>query len=315
MPIISSKYKSPFILKSGDLQSILASIYTPKVKVQYTRERIATHDGDFLDLDWSLVGSNRLAIITHGLEGSSQSTHILRIVQTLNDEKWDCLAWNMRGCSGEPNLQLRTYHSGFTEDLTTVFSEALFKKRYQEIILVGFSAGGNMTLKFLGEQSAEVSTLIRAAITFSVPTCLTSTAKNLASFRNKIYMNHFLGRLKGKLELKEKTFDLNLKNLKKLKNFFDYDTLFTAPLFGYKSAEELWTKNSSKLYLKNIKVPTLIINAADDPILGRDCYPLEEAKNSEYVFLELPKNGGHNGFFGNNYYPGKRVIEFINTFC
>ena len=161
MPILKqSSYKAPFFVRDPHLQTLFTNRFPLFHPPRYERRRISTHDGDFLDLDWARIGSKRLAILTHGLEGSSRSSYIQRFTTALNHAGYDVLAWNMRGCGGEPNRLLRWYHAGDSHDLRRVFSHALFRKRYAEIVLVGFSLGGNIVLKFLGEYGLNLNTLI-----------------------------------------------------------------------------------------------------------------------------------------------------------
>ncbi len=145
-------YTPPLFFRNGHIQTIFPVIFR-KVDICYKRERITTFDNDFLDLDWSTKGSNRLAIISHGLEGSTDRAYVKGMVKAVNDNGWDGLAWNYRSCSGEPNRQLRSYHNGVTDDLSWVINHARHRYPYKEIALIGFSLGGNLTLLYLGRES------------------------------------------------------------------------------------------------------------------------------------------------------------------
>ena len=152
MPLINkSNYSAPSFLQNGHIQSIYPTLFRMFDTGFYHRERIFTQDDDFLDIDWSRTGSNKLAIISHGLEGSSHRNYVVGMVKMLNRNDWDALAWNYRSCSGETNRQLRFYNSGTIDDLECVIQHAIKTKSYQKIVLIGFSMGGNLTLLYLGQ--------------------------------------------------------------------------------------------------------------------------------------------------------------------
>ena len=287
--------------------------------IRYQRQRIATPDQDFLDLDWSRIGSKKLAILSHGLEGSSQSHYVFGMVRALNMSGWDALAWNFRGCSGEPNRTVRFYNSGATEDLQAVISEAIAQAMYSEIALVGFSLGGNLALKYLGEQGDGIHPLIKRTVTFSVPCDLAASVGELAKPSNRIYMKRFLAVLHQKVKAKMKIVprQINDDGYEQMKDFKDFDNRYTAPLHGFKNADDYWHKCSCKSFLKAITIPALIINAKDDPFLASSCYPIEEATANPNLFLEMPGSGGHMGFIslnhGGQYWSESRAVEFLSS--
>ena len=174
MPIVPSSYRAPFGFGNGHIQTIYAHFRQVR-GVSYKRERIQTPDGDFLDLDWSAKGARRLAILSHGLEGSTERHYVLGMIRALNRRGWDALAWNYRGCSGEPNRLLRWYHSGDTGDLRAVIEHAA-GHNYEEIAIIGFSLGGNVTLKYLGERAGSTHPLVKKGVAFSVPCDLTPSS-------------------------------------------------------------------------------------------------------------------------------------------
>jgi uncharacterized protein len=318
MPIVArSSYNSPWILRNGHVQSILPVLCRRVTGVTYQRQRIATPDDDFLDLDFSPVGADRLAVVSHGLEGSSQRPYILGMVRALNRAGWDALAWNFRGCSGEPNRQLRFYHSGDTEDLDTVVSHILAKARHSLVVLIGFSLGGNITLKYLGELGASLDPRIVAAVAFSVPCDLTSAAVAMSRSRNTVYMKRFLHMLHVKIRWKILQFPgaINDRHYQDIHTFQQFDQRYTAPLHGFVSAADYYQKASSLPFLAGISVPTLLVNAADDPFLAPACYPLETARNNGHLFLEIPPFGGHVGFMNwsedGDYWSEKRAVKFL----
>ncbi len=317
MPVIClSTYSPPPLLDNGHLQTIYAAVFRKVKGVRYRRERIATPDNDFLDLDWAETGSRKLAVICHGLEGDSGRPYILGMAKALNGRGWDALAWNYRGCSGETNRRPRFYHSGDTGDLQTVIGHAAGPNRYDEMALVGFSAGGNIVLKFVGERD-EVPDLIRKVVAFSVPCDLTSAALWLARPSNRIYLKRFLRMLHDKITDKMRIMPdaVSDNHFAAIKTFKEFDDAYTAPSFGFRCAEDYWEKNSCKPLLRNIRIPSLIVNALDDPFLPSECYPIDEASGNAFVTLEIPEAGGHVGFVsfgdGGEYWSEKRTVSFL----
>ena len=318
MPVIKSSYKAPFYLFSRHLQTILPALFRKVGNVVYDRQRITTPDSDFLDLDWCRVGSDVLVVLSHGLEGNTQTGYIKGMVKAVNGHGWDALAWNYRGCSGEINKQHRFYHSGETGDLHYVIQHCLALKRYSKIFMIGFSIGGNITLKYLGEQSDGISSLIKKAVVFSVPTDLASSAKHLAKFNSKVYMNRFLASLHLKLKAKAELMPdkISLKEFNGIKTFYEFDERYTAPIHGFKNAEEYWRENSSKQFIRRICIPTLIVNAKNDPFLTLECFPINEVDSHPLVYLEMPDTGGHVGFYNKSsyelYWSERRAIDFFD---
>jgi len=285
--------------------------------VAYQRERINTPDNDFLDLDWVRNDSKRLAILSHGLEGDSKRPYILGMVNALAKQGWDALAWNARGCSGEPNRVLRFTHSGATEDLNAVIQHVFTTASYSEIALIGFSLGGNLTLKYLGER--KVDPRIKAAVAFSVPCDLECSSVQLARPANRIYMFRFLATLRQKVRAMARLFPEKIddRGFEKLQNFKDFDDRYTAPLHGFRNALDYWRQSSCKQFLRNISIPALLINARNDPFLAKECFPLEEAKENPMLHLETPQYGGHVGFIRFNgdreYWSENRAMLFLNS--
>ncbi len=294
-----NEYKPSFMYKSGHINTIIPTIFRKVDGVNYKRERIDTPDNDFLDLDWSLIDNPKgLVIISHGLEGNSERAYVKGMVKILNQTGLDCLAWNFRTCGGETNNLLRMYHNGVTDDLETVINYAIKNKGYKKIVLVGFSMGGNLSLMYLGEKGKNVPSEIKGAVVFSVPCDLKDSSKELAKLSCKLYMKRFLLKLHKKIKVKMEKFpgQIDDKDYNKIKSFKDFDDKYTAPLHGFKSAEDYWEKCSSYKLLKNIAVKTFIINAKDDPFLGGKCYPYDEVRKNPNIHLQVPKYGGHVGF-------------------
>ncbi len=319
MPLVTkSTYRCPGLLANGHLQTLWPSLFRRVRVVAYARERIGTPDGDFLDLDWAKNGSQRVAVLAHGLEGDSKRHYMLGMVNALAKRRWDAIAWNARGCSGEPNQVLRFTHSGATEDLQTVISHVTSTCDYSTIALIGFSLGGNLTLKYLGERGRELDPRIKAAVAFSVPCNLQSSSIQLAKPLNWIYMQRFLATLHGKIRAMMKIMPgkIDDRGYRELRDFKDFDDRYTAPIHGFKDAEDYWRKCSCKPFLADIQVPTLLVNARNDPFLADPCFPIEEAKENPLLQLEMPTSGGHVGFSGFNsggeYWSETRAVSFLD---
>lgn len=319
MPLIKSEYKSPIFFSNGHIQTIHANIFRWVKEPPYKRKRISTPDGDFLDLDISKVGSKKLAILSHGLGADSYRPYITGMVHALNKKGFDALAWNFRGFSGVPNKTAKMTHAGATHDLEAVIQYALSLKKYKAIVLVGFSLGGNITLKYLGEQGKAIHPQIVKAITYSVPCNLHSSAQHIGKFSNKIYMLHFMMLLRNYIHAKTKILpgEIDASDLQEISNFKQFDNRYVAPLHGFKDAEDYWKQSSCDRYLENIKVPTLLVNAKDDPFLPGDCFPIKQSKNNPNLTLEIPQKGGHVGFvslnWSNEYWSEKRALDFIQN--
>ncbi|SFH29211.1 YheT family hydrolase [Pontibacter chinhatensis] len=313
MPLLPSKHRPPFYLFNGHLQTIIPSLFRQVEGVQYERERLLTPDDDFIDVDWSKVGSDALLVLSHGLEGDTGRPYITGMVKAFNAEGVDAMAWNYRSCSGEPNKLLRSYHLGASDDLDFVLQHALASGKYKEVYLVGFSAGGNITLKYLGEAPEQVPPQVKRATMFSTPIDLKGSAQRIS----KIYTQRFLKTLGEKLEQKRQMYpgEVDLSEYSILWSFPEFDDRYTAPIHGFKSADEYYARASSKQFLKNIRIPTLLVNAKNDPFLSQGCYPVQEAEDNPYFYLEMPDEGGHVGFAENfrknRYYSEERALQFI----
>jgi uncharacterized protein len=320
MPIIhESRYRPPWLFSNGHLQTIYPSMMRKLEHGFYDRERIETSDNDFLDIDWARAGNDRVAVLSHGLEGNSYRPYMVGMTKMLNQHGWDAVAWNYRTCSGEMNRQLRMYHNGSIDDLDRVIEHVLSTGAYQSLALIGFSLGGNLTLVYLGSQVHALDTRIQKAIAFSTPCSLRSSANELAKPINRLYMKQFLDSLHAKIRKKQVMLpgQINDDGFQHIKNFKDFDDRYTAPIHGFKDAEDYWDKCSSNQFLPMITVPTLIVNAMNDPFLADGCYPVQEASRSKYVHLETPASGGHIGFIQfnneNRYWSEERAMEFLEN--
>ena len=324
MPILSTPdYRPPFPFTSGHLQTLYPTLFRRSPRTNPERERLELEDGDFLDIDWHCAGENsctRLAIISHGLEGNSRKKYPLGMAKALTEHGWDALCLNFRGCSGEPNRLPRLYHSGVTDDLHRVIQRGV-EEGYDAIALVGFSMGGNQTLKYLGEDPTMVPDRIVGAVTFSVPCQLDDAGEVMGGAANRVYMRYFMNGLKEKIREKAVRFPglINLDGLEDMKTFAPFDDKYTAPIHGFRDASDYYRRCSSAQFLDAISVPTLVVQAQDDPFLSSSCYPVEAAEHSEYLFLEMPEFGGHVGFMGGwlerSYWSEQRACSFLESLC
>ena len=297
---------------------MIPSSFRKVLAVSYTRQRVELPDSDFLDLDWSQVGARRVAVICHGLEGDSYRPYMQGMVRAFNDAGWDAAAVNSRSCSGEPNRLPRSYHSGATEDLRAALA-AVQEGEYTNIVLVGFSLGGNLVLKYLGEDPAVVLPGICASVTVSVPVDLAETSLVLVQPSNRIYHDRFLRKLRKKIRAKAALMpdQLDASPLAHVRTLIDFDDQFTGPLHGFADAADYYARNSARNWLDQISVPTLLLTATNDPIQSPDCYPREVATASQHFHLEETAWGGHVGFrlAGPQYYSEIRALAFVSEVC
>jgi len=317
MPLIeNSTYNPTFFFKNKHFNTVYRTFFNNHA-VHFRRERLALTDGDFMDLDISSVNSDKVVVAIHGLEGSSRSTYIQSLCKVLNQHNFDVIAMNLRGCSGESNKLLSSYHSGKTEDLDFIIQHLEEHYHYNEINIAGYSLGGNLTLKYLGEIS--VSSKIRSAVAVSVPCDLKESALQMSRFSNTLYLQQFLKSLKKKATQKLHEFPdsfLTTASITAIKNFKDFDDVYTAPAHGFKDAEDYWETSSCKQFIPSIKIPTLLITSLDDPFLGPECYPIKEAAANQYFFMEATKYGGHVGFgthlnVHQNIWCENRILSFL----
>lgn len=318
MPLLPSNFVPPRLLRSPHAQTIIPALLRKPTGVAREVFSLETPDGDILTVSQTHARQKRLAIISHGLEGSMNSSYVLGMSQALVDSGWDVITWNMRGCGGIPNRLHTWYHSGKSDDLKVVIEYALTRS-HQEIALVGFSVGGNITLKYLGEEGARISPRVRKAVAISVPMDLKSSAEQLALPRNRVYMEYLLKPLRARMRHKKSLFpDLfTIEGLDSIKTFREFDERFTAPFHGFNSVNHYWAECSSRRFISSINVPTLAVSALDDPFLALECFPSNIARDHPLFFFETPAHGGHVGFL-NSYSLGntwieRRTIDFLKN--
>ncbi|MAA65729.1 MAG: alpha/beta hydrolase [Alteromonadaceae bacterium] len=312
-------YRPPLWLRNGHLQSVWPSLFRRVELAAPQSETLQTSDQDELHLDWYRQGSGRLAIISHGLEGHSRRPYVLGLAKALIAQGWDVLAWNFRSCGGVMNKQPRFYHSGATVDLAAVVQHALgASDGYQHVALSGFSMGGNLTLLYLAEQGEHIDPRIRGAVAFSVPCDLAGSAAMLALPSRRIYMKRFLDDLHEKMKTKAVLFPerIDVAGFEAIRNFREFDNRYTAPLHGFRDAEDYWEQSACLHRLKDIRVPALMVNAQDDPFLSSSCFPGKREILGPCVKVEAPKWGGHVGFVelarDGYYWSERRAVRYLD---
>jgi len=317
MPIIKSNFKPAWWLFNPHLQTLWSSFFRKLPNLALKNKRIELADGDFIDLALTDIQEKSIVVILHGLEGSLKSHYIKPLIKALDDAGYGACFVSLRGCSDEINRLPRSYHSGDTEDLQHVINylENTFSQGIHTVI--GFSLGGNIVLKWLGEQGAKAAT--QTAIAISVPFSLSHAGKRLEKSFSRIYQKHLLTRCQNKYLLKESKYKMPFDvNARQLNTFYAFDDQITAPLHGFKGADDYYKQCSSRQFLKHIKRPTLVLHAKDDPFMWEHTVP-NEAELSSLVRLELSDAGGHVGFIsGKNplnpmYWVDKRIIKWLNT--
>lgn len=320
MPLIkNSSYPTPPIYyRNGHLQSILPSLFRKVKDIEYKRERFIFKDGDFVDLDWLENSNKNLIILTHGLEGDSNRQYIKGAAKYFHQRNWDVLAWNCRSCSGEMNKALRMYNHGEIEDIGAIIENVLQQKDYDKIVLLGFSMGGNINMKYCGVHGKSLSEKIKACIAFSSPADLMDSAAILDRTSNWLYKTRFQKYLIRKIKIKAEQYPgvVDINNFKKIKVWKDFDEYFSAPLNGFNSADEFYWQASAKNYMEGTNIPILLVNAQNDPILTPSCSPIDLCESHPLLFLERPEFGGHVGFgmIGEEIsWMEKRAEEFIDN--
>lgn len=289
-------------------------------------EKFNLDDGDFLECYWHnkpKTNSNTpIVILFHGLAGSYKSPYIQGTMNKLANNGFATVLMHFRGCSGVPNALPRSYHSGESGDASSWVKSVNLRFPNSKIFTIGYSLGGNMMLKLLGELGD--NSPITASISVSAPMKLDICANKMNKGFSKFYQHILLKDLNAALEKKYDIFDMNSHiNLKKteiksLKTFWEFDGAYTAPIHGFNSAQDYYTKCSSKQYLNNIKTPTLIIHSKDDPFMTNAILPKDD-EISEYITLEISENGGHVGFVGGSffkpeYWLEKRIVDYFTAF-
>lgn len=290
-----SDFQPAWWLPGPHLQTLWPALCRRLPPVGVRRERLELADGDFVDLDWSLNPAGPVVVILHGLEGSSASGYARGLLAAAVRRGWRAVVLHFRGCSGQPNRLARSYNAGDTVDLAAVVEELRRREPATPLAAVGYSLGGNVLLKWLGETAC---CPLAAAAAVSVPLVLDLAAQRLQRGFSRLYQRHLLRNLKAayRRKFRHRTdLPLPLAGLAGLRDFYAFDDRVTAPLHGYAGVHDYYARASCRQYLKNIRTPTLILHALDDPFMRPAVVPAA-AELSPWVILELSRHGGHVGF-------------------
>lgn len=323
--LIHSTFKPAWWLNNAHLQTLYPALLRKAPSPVLKRERLVTPDNDFLDIDFCGDGDQPLIILLHGLTGSSQSKYIKGLQQTLLSQNLRSAALNFRGCSGVYNNSSRCYHSGETGDIDFLYRSLRAREPQTPMGVVGFSLGGNVLLKWLGEQGGNIELFAAAAV--SVPLVLSACANKLDSGFSRLYRASLLRELKEYVSLKqhhltsignaaEAELLLQIGNLESIHSFWQYDERVIAKLYDFVNVEDYYQRSSSRQFLQAIEVPTLLIQAHDDPFMTSAVIP-ELTELSSSVAMEITPGGGHVGFIsGDNpmqpeYWLEQRIPDFL----
>jgi predicted alpha/beta-fold hydrolase len=328
--LTQTTFKPAWWLSNSHLQTLYpALLRNAPEPPDYRRERLTTPDQDFIDIDYCGAGSQPLIILLHGLTGSSQSSYIKGLQSALLIQGFRSATLNFRGCSGSSNNKARSYHSGETEDIHFLYQTLRLREPDTPLGVVGFSLGGKVLLKWLGEQGDQLE--LFAAVAVSVPlllgVCATKLDKGFAKLYRvnllkelKVYMHAKLLHLDSIGQAEEAMKVRELGDLSAINSFWQYDDRVVAKLHGFNDVHDYYLRSSSRQYLKSIKVPTLVVQAIDDPFMTQEVLPgLDEI--STRVQLEFTRHGGHVGFisgsipFRPQYWLDRRIPEFLMGYC
>jgi len=308
-------YSAPWWLPGGHLQTIYASLRPPP-RVALERSRWDTPDGDFVDVDFAGdPGAARRLALFHGLEGCSDSHYARSIAAHAVRRGWRIAIPHWRGCSGEPNRKPRAYHSGDSAEVDWLL------ERIRPECAIGVSLGGNALLKWLGERGEAAKPRLRRAAAVSAPIDLPAAGHALDLGLNRwIYTRHFLTTLKPKSLAKLERFPgiYDAAHVRAASSFRDFDNVVTAPLHGFRDVDHYWSEASSGPWLERIRVPTLLLNARNDPFLPQHALVAAARKAAPCVVLEFPRTGGHAGFVsgpfpGHQGWLAARLLEFLES--
>jgi predicted alpha/beta-fold hydrolase len=317
MSIIESEFRPASWCRNPHLQTLWPYLFRVSPRPEYRRERLELTDGDFLDLDWfGPYSAGPLVLLLHGLEGCSQSHYVRGLVTDFAQRNIRSVVMHHRGCSGELNRLNRSYHAGETADLNTVLTHLHDREPKTEMGVVGFSLGGNMLLKWLGENPH--TSLIKAAAAVSVPFLLAEGARRMQHGFSQIYQWRLIGLMKQSLIKKfaDRPAPIDMHQVCRLKNFWTFDDQVTARLHGFADVEDYYARSSSRQFLSGINTETLIVHAADDPLMTVDVIPREHELSGK-IQLELSQHGGHVGFVTGpvwrpRYWLDRRVADYLS---
>lgn len=312
---MSAAYRAPAWLPGGNLQTLYAALRPPP-RPALSRERWETPDGDFLDVDFAgPAAATRMVVLFHGLEGSSASAYARATAAHFGARGWRCALPHFRGCSGEPNRLPRAYHSGDSDEIDWILRR-LRAGRAAPVCAAGVSLGGNALLKWLGERGAAAAETVRRAAAVSAPVDLVAAGYALdRGFNRAVYARHFLKTMRRKALEKLRRFPglYDARRVGRARTLYEFDDLVTAPLHGFRSVRDYWTRASSAPWLEKIRVPTLLLNALNDPFLPAEALRAATRRAAPDVVLEFPETGGHAGFPANPGWLPQRLDAFFSA--
>jgi len=311
-------FHAPLWLTNRHAQTLYGALLVPAQRPLWQRQRWNSPDDDIIDVD--LLEGNRGApalVIFHGLEGNTDSRYVRVLAETAHRAGWHVVAPNFRGCGGTMNRLPRSYYAGDSAEIQWILTRAHSAHDSASLHAVGISLGGNMLLKWLGEQGEQAKNLLASAAAVAAPLDLHAVGDHLAQGFNRFYTNHFLTTLKQKARTKFNQYPglFDLAATLKARNLREFDDHFIAPLHGFANVDDYWTRCSSKPWLPHIKVPTLLLNACDDPFIPQGVLP-ELQQCSDQVVRDFQTHGGHVGFVS-GHFPGQitwmpqRVMRFF----
>lgn len=316
-------FRAPWWLPGPHLQTIVPALFARRAAVAYRRERWDTPDDDFIDVDRTVADrktdhdpATPTLVVFHGLEGHADSRYVRGLLAAAVARGWHGIAPHFRGCGGTPNRAPRFYHSGDSAEVDWVLRRVAAERGDAPVVAAGISLGGNMLLKWLGEQRADARGVVRAAAAISAPMDLAAGGVSLGRGFNRVYARVFLRTLKAKSRLKLHAYaDLfDGVRMEAARDLRAFDDAVTAPVHGFVDADDYWRRASSKPLLRDIALPTLILNARNDPFLPEVALPRDD-EVSAVVTLDFPAHGGHVGFIaagthGGDWMP-RRVVGFL----
>lgn len=322
--IQNSDFKPAWWLRNAHAQTLYSPLLRRLKAPIDKKERFELSDGDFVDLSWAINGldtNSPVVVLLHGLGGDSNSSYVAGLMHAFNRRGWRGLLMHFRGASEEPNRLPRAYHSGDTHDVDALLKNLAIREPHTRKAVVGVSLGGNVLLKWLGEQGSQ--TLVEAAVAVSVPFELRRVADRVNQGFSRVYQAHLLARLRQVFRRKwaehPHQLPFSSSKLDELKCFWTFDENITAPLHGYPNVHAYYREASSRQYLMHIETPTLMIHALDDPFMTPKAVPRAEELSKE-VILEVSPKGGHVGFITGpipgvaQYWLDERIPSFLDAY-
>ncbi len=318
-------YKSAFGLKNKHLQTLYSSFFRKAERLDFEIERFILSDKDFLEAYWINKTKGKeekpIVIVYHGLQGSYTSPYINGIMNALENSNFTCVLMHFRSCSGKMNNNLGSYHSGQTQDAREFIKSVKTRFPNSDLFAIGYSLGGNILIKLLGEDKKDC--LLKAALSICAPLDLGICADAISKGFSKFYEYIILRTLKKDLLLKYEEYDvenitsLKKKDVSKIKTIREFDEKHTSKIFNFNTSNNYYKLSSSKQYLKDIRIKTLIIHSLDDPFMHKDIIPTK-SELSSFISLEVYANDGHIGFISGSiikpvYWLDSKIIEFFKT--